>query len=219
MTAKKRAASVAALALSGALVLSACSDSEEESNDSTSSSAAESSSTAAESSTTEAESSSTEADEEVEESDATDDADSADKNASASVGDDELKFDGAYAATEHSDRQMSAVYGKLRNVANRDITIVEVKGDLEGARYELHEVDLNGNMSEVGGFKYPAGKEGTFEPGGNHIMIMDTPEDLAAGDTINITLVEQDGTEHQMDNIPVRVLETSHEHYGDGQER
>lgn len=213
MASKKRAASLTALALSGALVLSACSDDEGSGNDSSSVESTESAESTEPSESTDGESSSEEAADAAAESN--EDA-PVQKNASTSTGDDELKFDDAYAATEESDRGMSAVYGTLRNVTDRDMVITEVKGNQEGARYELHTVDSNGNMKELSGFKFPAGKEGVFKPGGNHIMILDLPEELAAGDTINLTLVEDDGTEHKMDSIPVRVQGTSHEHYGDG---
>ena len=46
-------------------------------------------------------------------------------------------------------------------------------------------------------------------------MIMDYSEEIAAGDDITVTLKGEDGTEYELKNIPARVQQSSHEHYGD----
>ena len=44
-------------------------------------------------------------------------------------------------------------------------------------------------------------------------MIMEVKEELSAGDSLNLTLVDKDGEEYKLDNIPVRVQQSTHEHY------
>lgn len=185
-----RAASVAAIALSGALVLSACSDSGDEKKDSTSSQSAASSAT-----------------------------ESAEKGGeSAAIGNEDLQFKDAYVTAKGADKMMTAVFGTLHNTTDKDITITEVKGDIDGADYQLHTVDNAGEMKQVSDMKIPAGKDKALEPGGDHIMIMEVKKELSAGDALTLTLVDEDGKEYEMKNIPVRVQQSTHEHYGEGKD-
>lgn len=187
-----RAASVAAIALSGALVLSACSDSGDEKKDSTSSQSASATESSA--------------------------AESAEQGGeSAAIGSEELQFKDAYVTAKGADKMMTAVFGTLHNTTDKDITITEVKGDIDGADYQLHTVDNAGVMKQVSDMKIPAGKDKALEPGGDHIMIMEVKKELSAGDALTLTLVDEDGKEYEMKNIPVRVQQSTHEHYGEGQ--
>ena len=179
---KKRAASMVAIALSGALVLSACSDSGKDKKDSSAASSA------------------------AESSAAKDGASEANDNQ-------ELKISDAYVTAKSTEKSMTAAFGTLHNGSDKDISISEVKGDIEGADYQLHTVDKDGKMKQVSEFVIPAGEDKVLEPGGDHIMIMEVKEELSAGDSLNLTLVDKDGEEYKLDNIPVRVQQSTHEHY------
>ena len=44
-------------------------------------------------------------------------------------------------------------------------------------------------------------------------MIMNVPQELAAGDTVSMTLTDDGGNDYVIADIPVRVQQSSHEHY------
>ncbi|HSO47881.1 MAG TPA: copper chaperone PCu(A)C, partial [Rhizobiaceae bacterium] len=64
-------------------------------------------------------------------------------------------------------------------------------------RVEMHEMRMDGDvmrMREVKAIDLPKGKTVSLEPGGFHIMLMNLPQPIAAGDVIPLTLVvESDG--------------------------
>ncbi|MGJ4137634.1 copper chaperone PCu(A)C [Corynebacterium evansiae] len=182
---KKRAAAAAAVALSSALFLSACSDDGEDKNDA---------STSAET---------------------TQSAESADSADDKAADEQALEFNDSYVTAKAADKNMTSVFGTLHNTTDKDITITEVKGDIDGAKYELHEVNADGEMQEISSLTIPAGEDSVLEPGGNHIMIMEVSDEIAAGDSLSFTLVDEDGNEYKLDNVPVRVQQSTHEHYGD----
>lgn len=182
---KKRAAAAAAVALSSALFLSACSDDGEDKNDA---------STSAE---------------------ATQSAESADSADDKAADEQALEFNDSYVTAKPADKNMTSVFGTLHNTTDKDITITKVKGDIDGAKYELHEVNADGEMQEITSLTIPAGEDSVLEPGGNHIMIMEVSDEIAAGDSLSFTLVDEDGNEYKLENVPVRVQQSTHEHYGD----
>lgn len=182
---KKRAAAVAAVALSSALFLSACSDDGEGKNDASTSAETTQSAESAESA----------------------DDKAADEQA--------LEFNDSYVTAKPADKNMTSVFGTLHNTTDKDITITEVKGDIDGAKYELHEVNDDGEMQQISSLTIPAGEDSVLEPGGNHIMIMEVSDEIAAGDSLSFTLVDEDGNEYKLENVPVRVQQSTHEHYGD----
>ncbi|WP_062290647.1 copper chaperone PCu(A)C [Demequina phytophila] len=82
---------------------------------------------------------------------------------------------------------MSAAFGTLTNTTDEDITVVAATSDVFPT-IELHEV-VDGAMAPVeGGFDIPAGESLTLEPGGYHLMIMELPEAIEAGDQVDLTL-------------------------------
>lgn len=185
---KKRAAAVTAVALSSALFLSACSDDGEDKNDASTSAEA------------------------TESAESTESAGSADDKAADEQA---LEFEDSYVTAKPADKNMTSVFGTLHNTTDKDITITEVKGDIDGAKYELHEVNVDGEMQQISSLTIPAGEDSVLEPGGNHIMIMDVSDEIAAGDALSFTLVDEDGNEYKLENVPVRVQQSTHEHYGD----
>lgn len=125
-----------------------------------------------------------------------------------------LTFEEAYVGAKGTDKDMTAVFGTLINTTDKEIHIVSASGSLD-AKYELHEV-VDGVMQEnPDGLSIPAGGELELKPGGDHIMIMDYSEEIAAGDDITVALKAEDGTEYELKDIPARVQQSSHEHYGD----
>lgn len=125
----------------------------------------------------------------------------------------DLAFEDAYITAKPASKKMTAVFGTLKNSSDKDITITEVSGSLKG-RYEIHETN-NGVMAQMkGGLKIAAGKSSELKPGGNHLMIMDNTDDIAAGDTLTLNLKDSEGKSYELKDIPVRVQNSQHEHYG-----
>lgn len=186
----RRPVAIAAAALASTLVLASCSEAEDAADD------ASSAASSAVSSATESDSGNDS------------DKDSEDKS------DDPIVVEDAYIGAKGTDSQATAVYMTLANKSDEDIIIDEVEGSLD-ADYELHEV-VDGVMREKdGGFTIPAGQSVTLEPGGDHIMIMDYSKEIAAGDTVTLTLEDSKGGKHELKDVPVRVQQSRHEHYAD----
>ncbi|WP_018016938.1 copper chaperone PCu(A)C [Corynebacterium capitovis] len=110
---------------------------------------------------------------------------------------------------------MTAIFGTLRNTTDKDITITGFTTSLGQARYELHET-VDGTMREMeGGLVIPA--YGTYElaPGGSHLMVLDYPAEIAAGDTVTLTLHAADGSDIVIPDVAVRTLIPGYEDYAD----
>lgn len=182
-TTARRPLAIAALGLSAGLVLAGCSDSSDDKA-----------------------------------SDASSAASSAVESASEKVSDDTktegaLKLEDGYVTAKSTEKKMTSVMGTLKNDTDKEIHIVSVSGNVKGARYEIHQT-VDGVMKvKEDGLMIPAKGEVTLKPGGDHIMIMDVPQELAAGDTVNLVLKDADGKEYPLNDIPVRVQQSSHEHY------
>lgn len=93
---------------------------------------------------------------------------------------------------------MTAAFGVVENTSSDDLTIVSAATDAAGM-VELHEVsEVAGEMSMRqidGGFPIPAGESVTLQPGGWHIMLMNIPKPILAGDQVEITLTLDTGDE------------------------
>lgn len=67
-------------------------------------------------------------------------------------------------------------------------------------RVEVHEMKMDGDvmrMREVKAIELPKGKTVTLRPGGFHIMLMNLPKPIAAGEVIPLTLVVESGGKQQ----------------------
>lgn len=67
-------------------------------------------------------------------------------------------------------------------------------------RVEVHEMKMDGDvmrMREVKAVELPKGKAVALEPGGFHIMLMNLPKPIAAGETIPLTLLIESGGKRQ----------------------
>lgn len=128
-----------------------------------------------------------------------------------------LTISQAYVAAKGTDKAMTPVFLTVTNTTDAPITIVAVEGNLP-ATYEIHEV-VNGVMQKKeDGLTLAPQEETVLQPGGDHIMIMGYSEEIAAGDTVSLTLRDNEGTEYPLPEVPVRVQQATHEHYGSGGE-
>lgn len=114
---------------------------------------------------------------------------------------------------------MSAAFGELENSGSNEITVVSVETEASSA-LELHETVENeaGEMmmrEKTGGFTIPAGDSLVLEPGGNHIMLMDLTNPIAAGDEITFTLTFSDDSTYEF-TVPAKDYAGANENYADG---
>ncbi|RZT64474.1 copper chaperone PCu(A)C [Leucobacter luti] len=112
---------------------------------------------------------------------------------------------------------MTGVFGSLTNSGDSDLTLTSVASPA-AAMVELHETVVSGGssvMREVdGGFVIPAGGSFELEPGGNHIMFMDLPKPLLAGDEVELTLTFDDGSTVET-SVLVKDYDGAQENYED----
>ena len=91
-------------------------------------------------------------------------------------------------------QKVSGAYMQIRSDA--DARLVGVSSPAV-PRVEVHEMKMDGDvmrMREVQAIDLPKGKTVALAPGGYHIMLMNLPQPIAAGDVIPLTLViESDG--------------------------
>ena len=111
---------------------------------------------------------------------------------------------------------MTSSFGLLTNEGEEDVTLTAVESSISDA-IELHETADDGSgtmsMNEVDdGFPIAAGETLELAPGGNHIMFMHFDGPLAAGDTVDITLVLSDGSRIEYD-AAVRDFAGANEEY------
>lgn len=113
-----------------------------------------------------------------------------------------------------ADDGMTAAFGVITNTGGHDVTIVGAHSDAT-SEIQLHEV-VNDTMRQVdGGFVIPAGGTLTLEPGGYHLMFMDVPSPISAGDDITIILELEDGSELTFTAI-AKDFSGGNETYDDG---
>lgn len=124
-----------------------------------------------------------------------------------------VTLDAGYVTAKGADKDMTTVMGHLANHTDEDIHITAVSGDLHGARWEVHETEAGVMRVKDDDLIIPAGGHVVLEPGGDHIMIMNVAEELAAGDTVSMALTDNNGRDYEITDIPVRVQQSSHEHY------
>ncbi|HIW91844.1 MAG TPA: copper chaperone PCu(A)C [Candidatus Corynebacterium avicola] len=138
--------------------------------------------------------------------------DTATSDAGAEVSDGDLVLEEGYVGAKDADTEMTAVFGELTNTTDEDIHLTRAEGDLEGV-YEFHET-VDGMMRQTeDGMVIPANGSTMLEPGGDHIMIMENSDEIAAGDVLNLTLTAEDGSTFELEDIPVRVQQSAHEDY------
>lgn len=119
-------------------------------------------------------------------------------------------------ATEGAkDTSMSAAFMVLDNTGDTDVTLTGATTEVAG-RAEIHEmamVDGKSVMQQVeDGLALRAGAAQLLQPGGNHVMLMDMTQELAAGDEVSLTLQFSDGSTVEVD-APVKAFTEEEGHY------
>ncbi|GAB4445547.1 MAG: hypothetical protein Kow0031_28110 [Anaerolineae bacterium] len=97
-----------------------------------------------------------------------------------------------------------AAYLTMLNRGDAPDRLLSVNSDVAG-NVELHESVMDGNMMQmrpISGLDIAAGDTVRLEPGGYHIMLIDLTRELAAGDTIDLTLSFENSGEIV---VPARV--------------
>lgn len=100
-----------------------------------------------------------------------------------------------------------AAYMTLVNAGDGDARLISAATDVAESA-ELHESSMqDGTMSmeEVDGVDIPAGGQAVLEPGGLHIMLLGVDQDLAEGDTVELTLTFE-GADEQVVSAEVTPL-------------
>lgn len=115
---------------------------------------------------------------------------------------------------KHAD--MTACFGTLKNTSGKDVRVESFSSPtLKDATTELHEV-VDGVMREKeGGFTVPGNGTYSLTPGGDHLMIMDYPGAIAAGDKLTFEITFEDGSMLTVD-MPVREQPSGEENYAGG---
>lgn len=91
-----------------------------------------------------------------------------------------------------TDEEMTGAFGMIENPTDADITVVSASSPSAGMM-EIHEVvDQDGSMvmqQKEGGLVVPASGSATLKPGSDHLMLMQLPAPIEAGDEVEITAV------------------------------
>lgn len=107
--------------------------------------------------------------------------------------------------------QQKATGAFMQLTAAKDTRLVAVTTPLT-PKAEVHEMAMQDNvmrMRQVTALELPAGQLVALKPGGYHVMLLDLPGQVKAGDTVPLTLVFEDKTGARQSvevKAPVRAL-------------
>ncbi|RKQ34860.1 copper chaperone PCu(A)C [Kocuria tytonis] len=119
-----------------------------------------------------------------------------------------------------ADSGMTAVFGKVTNTSDKDVTLTGAAADGTADSVQLHETAKDGQSGSTrmkekkGGFTIPAGQSITLEPGGNHIMLMGLTCSLQPGSDLTLRLSTDAGAQDV--TVPVRDYSGAKENYAPG---
>ncbi|MBW3604480.1 MAG: copper chaperone PCu(A)C [Actinobacteria bacterium] len=85
----------------------------------------------------------------------------------------------------------AAAYMTLTNDGDTADQLIGARTDIAGA-VELHQTATEGgstSMQQVDAVELPAGSLVVLEPGGLHVMLLGVTQELAEGDTVDLTLI------------------------------
>ena len=108
-----------------------------------------------------------------------------------------LSVTDAWARATMPGQKVSAAYMQIR--ADAPARLLSATSPVV-PRVEVHEMKMDGGvmrMRQLQAIELPAGKTVSLEPGGLHIMLMNLPKPIAAGDVIPLTLVIESGGTQQ----------------------
>lgn len=109
---------------------------------------------------------------------------------------------------------MTGVFGTLHNHTDTDLTITDLTSE-SAQMVELHEVTADGVMQAIDTpVVIPAQSTLELAPGGTHIMLMQMPHELLAGDTITVTLGLSNGATAPLEML-VKEYSGANESYDD----
>lgn len=143
----------------------------------------------------------------------------ADAGSEADQGEDDIRLSLGYVRAKpaeggDSGSSMTAIFGTLRNLSDREIVITGFSTSLEGdPSYEIHETADGKMRRKEGGITIPAGAEHELAPGGDHLMILDYPQEIPAGSSLDLTLETDTGETIEIPGLSVRTLGAGDEDY------
>lgn len=114
----------------------------------------------------------------------------------------------AYARASVPNSKNSAIFLKIKNKANTDISIIAANND-NSSYTELHtHKHENGMMKmvKVDKLLIPANSSLELKPGSDHIMLFDLKEPLKADTSVKLELKFDDGDSKMIENIIVKEL-------------
>ena len=91
---------------------------------------------------------------------------------------------------------VTAIYLKMTNHHNKNISLIDVKSDL-AEKFELHNMEMNAGkmvMRKVESILIKPHSTTELKSGGLHIMVFKMKKDLKAGDIHKLTLIFDDQT-------------------------
>lgn len=126
----------------------------------------------------------------------------------------ELQASDFWVRAKGADKSMTAIFGSLANTGDTPVTVTSFTTSLGGNyTYEIHEV-VDGTMREKeGGLQIPVGGVVELVPGQDHLMVMGIDQAVEAGSTVTVTLNLSDGSQVQINNVPVRTVAAGDEEY------
>ena len=115
---------------------------------------------------------------------------------------------------------MTAAFAVLHNDSDQDVTVVGATSDLSPVQIHEMATDDSGAMvmrEKEGGLTIPAGGERAFEPGGDHLMLMELSSPVEPGAEYDVTLELSDGSTLVV-TAPARTFAGAKEDYDEGHE-
>jgi len=115
---------------------------------------------------------------------------------------------------------MTAAFAVLHNDGDQDVTVVGATYDLSPVQIHEMATDDSGAMvmrEKEGGLTIPAGGERAFEPGGDHLMLMELSSPVEPGAEYEVTLELSDGSTLVV-TAPARTFAGAKEDYDEGHE-
>jgi hypothetical protein len=108
----------------------------------------------------------------------------------------EFEIVDAYAPAMPPGTRIGAAYLRMRNGSSQDVVLVAASSPAADS-VELHNHSNDGGvmrMRRVQEMVVPAAQVLALEPGGQHLMLIDLKQPLAAGATLTLTLSFADGS-------------------------